>query len=98
MYRIWTAMILSLIVGLLSPALGQAEVWRCDQPDGTVLFTNRLKDVATCKKYVSGTELGYVSSSMEATPQAPVVVPPVNVTPYQTEPQPQAPDPYTQPS
>jgi hypothetical protein len=97
MYRIRTAILLGLILGLLLPALGQAEVWRCPQPDGTDLFTNSLKDPATCKKYTSGTELGYVYGAMEATPPAPAMAPPVNVQPDQTEPQRQAPEPSPPP-
>jgi len=97
MYRIRTAIFLGSILGVLSPALGQAEVWRCPQPDGTDLFTNSLKDPATCQKYTSGTELGYVYGSREATPPTPPMPPPVNVPSYQTEPQPQAPEPSPPP-
>ena len=97
MHRIRTVVFLSFILlGLLSPALGQAEVWRCPQPNGTDLFTNSVRDAATCQKYISSTELGYILSSRKATPPAPSVALPVNVPPYQAEPQPQAPEPYTQ--
>ena len=97
MCRIRTAIFLSLILGPLSPALGQAEVWRCTQPGGSVLFTNIQKDLATCQKYESGTELGYIYVSKEAPPPAPDTAPPVREPPYQTEPRPQAPEPYPPP-
>jgi hypothetical protein len=97
MHPIRTVIFLSFIfLGLLSPALGQAEVWRCPQSNGTDLFTNSVRDAATCQKYISSTELGYILSSRKATPPAPAVALPVNVPPYKAEPQPQAPEQYTQ--
>src|SRR6266849_1970691 len=93
MHRIRPIILLSFILVLLSPALGQAEIWRCLQPNGTDLFTNSVKDSATCQKYTSGSELGYTYGSREADPPAPVAAP-VHVPPYQT--QPQVPEPYTQ--
>ncbi len=96
MNRFGTAILLILFLGLLSPALAQTEVWRCTQPDGTDLFTNTPQDLAKCQKYVSGTELGFVSGVQEATPPALDTAPPVSEPPAQTEAPPQAPPPYPQ--
>jgi hypothetical protein len=91
MHRIRTVILLGLILWVLSPALGQAEIWRCPQPNGTDLFTNSVEDSATCEKYISGSELGYAHGSREADPPASGAAP-VNVPPYQ----PQVPEPYPQ--
>jgi len=62
MYHIKIAILLSLILGLLNPVLGQAEIWRCPQPDGTDFFTNNLKHARPCQKFEPTAELTVASS------------------------------------
>jgi hypothetical protein len=93
MNRFGTTILLSVLAGLLSPALAHAEIWRCTQPDGTYLFTNSLQDLATCQKYESAAEIN-VAPSFPATGGSPVV--PMEPPAVQPEPPPQAPPPYPQ--
>jgi hypothetical protein len=53
---------------LFIPNLVSADVWRCPRPDGTDLYTDRLKDPATCEKYELKTELGYASAPQQRDP------------------------------
>jgi len=66
--RLQTIIFFSLLGGLLIPSLSQADVWRCPRPDGTDLYTDRLKDPATCEKYELKTELGYASGPQRRDP------------------------------
>ncbi len=93
MGRVGAAILLSLILGLLAPDLLQAEVWRCPGPGGTDLFTNTLKDPATCRPYVPATEL----NSAPSPPDAPLLPEAPTEQPSQSEPQRQYPEPYLQP-
>lgn len=70
-----TIIFLSLLGGLLLPSLSQADVWRCPRPDGTDLYTDRLKDPATCEKYELKTELGYASGPPRRDPVPTIRVP-----------------------
>lgn len=68
MYRIEAAIFLSLFPALLSVNLAQADIWRCHQTGGLDLFTDNLKNTATCETYLPQSELGYMSRSSDATP------------------------------
>ena len=90
MYRFGTAILLILLLGLLSPALAQAEVWRCTQPDGTDLFTDRQQDLATCQKFETAASFNVVPSSPTTVGSSVI---PMEQPPAQTEPPRQAPQP-----
>jgi hypothetical protein len=93
MNRFGATILLSLLLGLLGPTLAQADVWRCTQPDGTYLFTNSLRDVATCQQYESAAAIN-VAPSPSTTGGSPVI--PMESPSAQPEPPPQAPPPYPQ--
>ncbi len=68
MLRLGAALILTL---LLSPLPAQADLWLCRQPDGSDVFTDRLTDASTCRKYEAGADVGTTpSSSPMALPEA----------------------------
>jgi len=98
MSRIRTAIILSVILVLLSPTLGHAEVWRCSQTGGPDLFTDTLKDPRTCQKYEWGADINFVPSSSTTT--LPEVAPsqplPVAEPPAPPETRREVTEPYTQ--
>ena len=68
MARLGAAIMLAF---LLSPLTAHADVWRCHQAGGPDLFTDRLKDPATCEKYLPQAELGYMARSSDS--KAPMV-------------------------
>ena len=65
MPRLGAAIFLAL---LLSPLPVHAVVWRCHQAGGPDLFTDTLKDPASCEQYVPKTELTYASGASSSIP------------------------------
>lgn len=66
MLRVLTAslaVILALIAGTV-----QAEMWRCSQPNGIALFTNKERSSGSCHKYVPRAEIGFVSGTLSQAP------------------------------
>lgn len=59
MFPLTATIIMSLILMLAAPT--QAELWRCTQPGGPDLFTDKLRDPGTCDKYSPSADLSYVS-------------------------------------
>ena len=60
-------MSLSLILGLLCPALSHTDIWRSPQVGGPDLFTYWRKDPRTCQKYETGLAINFVPSSPTTT-------------------------------
>jgi hypothetical protein len=72
MFRLGAAIILAL---LLSPLPARAELWRCQQAGGSDLFTDKLTDPRTCRKYETGADVSVAPSSSTtafAQPDAPM--------------------------
>ena len=65
---------------LLTPALLQAEVWRCPQDSGADLFTNQPSDPNKCEKYIPSTEVtpapSVPASSMDSVQESPTIMMP----------------------
>src|SRR6266496_287879 len=63
--RFLTWHILLGLLGLLILSHVHAELWRCSYPDGSDLYTDRVKDPNTCEKYQPVADLGYVKAKSE---------------------------------
>jgi hypothetical protein len=82
-----------LLVGFLSAVLfplsaaAEPELWSCTKTDGTMLFTNKTKDLSGCNAYTLRAELGYVKRAVEEKkeepkppePKAQTALPPINI-------------------
>src|SRR6267143_5124363 len=64
MLRLGAVIILAL---LLSPLPAHAELWRCLQADGSVVFTDKLTDPSTCQQYEAAADVNVVPSSSTTT-------------------------------
>jgi len=64
MLRLGAVIILAL---LLSPLPAHAELWRCPQADGSVVFTDKLTDPSTCQQYEAAADVNVVPSSSPTT-------------------------------
>src|SRR5438132_14311780 len=64
MLRLGAVIILAL---LLSPLPAHAELWRCPQADGSVVFTDKLTDPSTCQQYEAAADVNVVPSSSTTT-------------------------------
>jgi uncharacterized protein DUF3300/uncharacterized protein DUF4124 len=49
MFRLGAVLIIMAL--LLPPVPARAELWRCQQEDGVVVFTDKMQDPNTCQKY-----------------------------------------------
>lgn len=74
MRRVFNTLLFGLFFGLVMAPLADADLWRCVRPDGSELYTDRLRDSASCQKYEPTANLGYVSGRASSSYSPPPVV------------------------
>lgn len=72
MRHIAPAVIATSILAALHPVSADAELYRCDTPDGTEIYTNKKEDLTNCKEYTPHSKLGV----LPAPPVVPQIEPP----------------------